>query len=167
MDYVHLNPGQLEILELARKTYGSTAQILVSNEELCELAAVCAKFPRYNSAEKAVEELYDKAVDEVADVIIVLDHIVNIFDLKGEDLQNRINRKLLRLEGWLNKSNSMEQTTIDREVPECEEQLSLFKEEKQSICRGCKYAWDFSQLKPGGVCSSCGGTGEKYTPKEN
>ena len=60
---VKLNQDQLNVLARARMTYGDTAQILVSNEELCELAAVCAKFPRYESPNKAREELYDKAVD--------------------------------------------------------------------------------------------------------
>ena len=53
-----------DALSKARKTYGTTNQILVSNEELCELAAVCAKYPRYSTSEKAQEALYDKALGE-------------------------------------------------------------------------------------------------------
>ena len=112
-----INKKQREVLAKARETYGDTAQILVSNEELCELAAVCSKYPRYNTKEKAQDELHDKAVDEVADVLIVLDHVINIFGLTPVDIGDRIAGKVARLERWINTSNSMEQTTVDREVP--------------------------------------------------
>lgn len=134
-----------DALSKARKTYGTTNQILVSNEELCELAAVCAKYPRYSTAEKAQEALYDKALDEVADVLIVLDHIVNIFDLKTPDLKKRVDGKVKRLQGWLNSSDSMEQTTIDRQVPG---QTSI---PTMNGCSGCIY----EESKPLGRCKSC------------
>lgn len=106
-----------QVLAKARETYGDTAQILVSTEELCELAAVCSKYPRYKTREKAQDELHDKAVDEVADVLIVLDHVINIFGLTPVDIGDRIAGKIARLERWMNASNSMEQTTVDRYVP--------------------------------------------------
>lgn len=112
-----INKKQREVLARARKTYGDTAQILVSTEELCELAAVCSKYPRYQTKKKAQDELHDKAVDEVADVLIVLDHVINIFGLTPVDIGDRIAGKVARLERWLNTSNSMEQTTVDRKVP--------------------------------------------------
>lgn len=119
---------QREVLAKARETYGDTAQILVSTEELCELAAVCSKYPRYNTRERAQDELHDKAVDEVADVLIVLDHIINIFGLTPVDIGSRIEGKISRLNRWLNTSNNMEQTTLDREVSQPDlDQLSLFK----------------------------------------
>lgn len=164
---VKLNRDQLNVLAKARMTYGDTAQILVSNEELCELAAVCAKFPRYESPNKAREELYDKAVDEVADVIIVLDHIINIFGVKDTDLSARINGKIARLTNWLNKSTSIEQTTIDRNVPQGDpEQLSLF-ETMGCPCVGCSYYKNFLELKLGGKCYECRGTGKNFNPRED
>lgn len=113
-----INNQQREILRRARETYGDTAQILVSTEELCELAAVCSKYPRYSTKEKAQKELHSKAVDEVADAIIVLDHIINIFGLTQEDIRNRVSGKISRLTRWLDSSPSMEQTTVDRKVSE-------------------------------------------------
>ena len=81
------------VLAKIRETYGNTTQILVSNEELCELAAVCAKFPRYTDPEKARTELHSAAVDEAADVMIILDHIINIFGLSEEEIWDRISAR--------------------------------------------------------------------------
>lgn len=112
-----INKKQRKILAKARETYGDTAQILVSTEELCELAAVCSKYPRYKTKEKAQSKLHDKAVDEVTDVLIILDHVINIFGITSEDIENRVTGKIARLDKWLHTSDSMEQTTIDREIP--------------------------------------------------
>lgn len=153
-----INKKQREVLAKARATYGDTAQILVSTEELCELAAVCSKYPRYETKEKAQDELHDKAVDEVADVLIVLDHVINIFGLAPVDIGDRVAGKIARLERWLNTSNSMEQTTVDREVPE---QLTIddmmnHKQHKQELpCTNCKNRGDFNNLKLGGLCLRC------------
>ena len=106
-----------EILQKARDTYGNRNQIMVAIEELNELACVLAKYPRYEEHEKAVEELKEKTLDEVADVTIVLNHICNIFELDFDtDIQPRMDKKAERLERWLEKSNSIEQTTVDREA---------------------------------------------------
>lgn len=167
MEYVGLSQAQLDILAKARSTYGATAQILVSNEELCELAAVCAKFPRYESPEKAREELYDRAVDEVADVIIVLDHIVSIFDIKAEDVRTRISGKIGRLAYWLSQSESMEETTLYRDIPSTDpNQLSLF-DNIGCPCVGCSYYKNFLELKIGGKCYECQGTGKNFNPRED
>lgn len=139
---LQLTDQQKQILQLARDTYGTTKQILVSNEELCELAAVCAKFPRYEDEHTAQQALYEKAVGEVADVIIILDHIVNIFEIKAEDLSSSIDGKINRLNGWLQKSKSSEQTTIDRDIP-------------SSPCKDCSNRGDWRELKPGGACFTC------------
>lgn len=173
-----INKKQRAVLAKARETYGDTAQILVSTEELCELAAVCSKYPRYNAKEKAQDELHDKAVDEVADVLIVLDHVINIFGLTPVDIGERIAGKIARLDRWLHTSNSMEQTTVDREVPG---QLKLkagcegcvyasypdgyvpcincgpeHKNYKKALpCGSCKHRGNFKNLKPGEVCGKC------------
>lgn len=119
MDYTHLiSKDQQESLKKARETYGNTAQMLVAAEECCELAAVCTKFPRYETTEKAKSELREKAIDEVADVLIILDHVCSVFDLSELEVRTRISGKIARLRGWLDKSDSMEQTTVDRYVPQ-------------------------------------------------
>ena len=123
-----VSPIHREVLKKVRDTYGNTAQILVSVEELNELSCVCAKFPRYEDPDRARKELHNKAVDEVADVLIVLDHIINIFDLTPADIGNRIEAKVARMKRWLNVSTSQSQTMVDRKV-EFNHQTSLFEKE--------------------------------------
>ena len=69
------------VLAKARLIYGSNNQISVAIEELNELACVLCKFIRYEREEDAVGALYDKVVDELADVLVVTDHIKSIFAL--------------------------------------------------------------------------------------
>ena len=120
-----VNPKHREVLKKARDIYGDTTQILISVEELNELSCVCAKFPRYEDPNRARKELHSKAVDEVADVLIVLDHIINIFDLTPVDIGERVEAKVARMERWLNASTSQSQTMVDRKV-ELNHQISLF-----------------------------------------
>lgn len=155
-----LSEPQKKILEQARNTYGISKQIFVSTEELCELAAVCAKFPRYEDPSKAREELHQKALDEVADVLIVMDHIVNIFGLQEAEVSSRIAGKMDRLSRWLSVSDSMEQTTVDREV----------HEEKGSHvpCGKCKHFGNFQNIRPGHRCVVCvQHPYEQFEPKES
>lgn len=144
------NTAYQQVLAKARSTYGDTAQILVSTEELCELAAVCAKYPRYTDPEKARSELHSKVIDEVADVLIVLDHVVNIFGLSDQEVQGRIGGKINRLNRWLVQSTSQEQTTIDRTVGQ---------PVGHNFCKGCVHVGDFQGLKPGGRCVTCAANG--------
>lgn len=167
------------ILSDLRKTYGNTTQILVSNEELCELAAVCAKFPRYKDPDKARAELHSAAIDEVADVMIILDHVINIFRLKDEDIRKRIDGKLDRIVRWLAESSDQEQTTVDREVREGVNPQPKKKPAKKpqeqpregsvhSRCAGCAHVGEFQQLKIGGRCMVCASNGwGLWEPKES
>lgn len=145
---------QRAVLAQARQTYGESNQILVSVEELCELATVCTKYPRYDSKDKALQELRSKAIDEVSDVLIVLDHVANIFELTEEELSARIVGKIDRVSRWLSQSDSMQQTTVDRDV-------------KTVPCSGCKNVMNFKQLKIGGKCFLCAKDGFTHRePKE-
>lgn len=111
-----LTDNEREILKQCRETYGDTAQILVSIEELNELACVLAKYPRYDDPEQAVTELKNKALDEVADVLIVLDHVVNILKITDTELYRRIEQKVSRVGRWLDTNNKFSQTLVDRKV---------------------------------------------------
>lgn len=148
-----------EVLARIRETYGNTTQILVSNEELCELAAVCAKFPRYTDPEKGRSKLHSAAIDEVADVMIILDHIINIFGLEEREVRARIEGKVDRITRWLSESTDQEQTTVDREVrvatkPKCP-------------CGDCEHYGDFQNLKPGHRCCKCASNGfSLFEPKQ-
>lgn len=149
-----INKKQREVLAKARATYGDTAQILVSTEELCELAAVCSKYPRYQTKAKAQDELHDKAVDEVADVLIVLDHVISIFGLTPVDIGDRIAGKVARLERWLNTSNSMEQTTVDRKVPG-QLHITEMRHEEGVLCDKCTHREGSTNFKPSNYCAQC------------
>ena len=162
----HIDLRNKKILSDLRKTYGNTTQILVSNEELCELAAVCAKFPRYKDPKKARAELHSAAIDEVADVMIILDHVINIFQLSDEEIRKRIGGKLDRIVRWLAESSDQEQTTVDREVREGvnpqPNKKPVKKPKEQPVgdatkvhCVGCTYVGEFQQLKIGGRCNIC------------
>lgn len=122
---MHRNPflkyNEMEILAKARQTFGDTTQILVAMEELCELACVCAKYPRYEDSSNAKEELHNKAIDELADATVVINHIINIMDIDPHDVEQRIHGKVARVERWVNKSSSMQITTEDRKVEDTEE----------------------------------------------
>ena len=111
-----MQKNQKLLLKRARDTYGNKNQILVCMEELNELACVLAKYPRYTQEADAVRELHDKALDEVADVTIILEHVKEILNITEDELDERISKKLSRLERWLDHSPSMEETTIDRVV---------------------------------------------------
>ena len=107
---------QIKVLETARNVYGNKNQILVCIEELNELACVLAKFPRYEDEDEAREKLTEKVIDEVADVMIILDHVQKIFDIPDEAISDRIMKKIERLERWLKNSTSMQRTLEDRVV---------------------------------------------------
>ena len=104
------------VLLKARKTYGNKNQILVCIEELNELACVLAKYPRYEDEKKATKELYQKALDEVADVYIILEHVKKIFHISEVDLSERMSKKVSRVSRWLNHSTSMQESIDDRTV---------------------------------------------------
>lgn len=137
---------QLKVLEKAREVYGDNAQILVAIEELLELACVLAKFPRYDDKNEARAGLKDKAVDEIADVVIILDHVQKIFDVDDRLIAERIQKKVSRLDRWLSHSNSMQETIDDRSVEEsCDkcQNRSFF-----GICSPCLAAQGTEGRKP-------------------
>lgn len=111
-----LNKEAMATLSKARETYGNKNQILVCMEELCELACVLAKYPRYADETMASDMLHDKALDEVADVMIILDHVKSILNIEDEELSLRIDAKIERVSRWLDHSSDMQETVDDREV---------------------------------------------------
>ena len=133
-----------KVLQKARDTYGNKNQILVCIEELNELACVLAKYPRYDNEEEAVLELYDRVLDEVADVYIILEHTEAIFNMSTTDILNRIKLKIERLNRWLLHSSSMQETIDDRKIQaycaNCQRNTDRTDETYDSYCRPCLQA---------------------------
>lgn len=140
---------QIKVLETARKVYGNKNQILVCIEELNELACVLAKFPRYEDEGEAREKLMDKALDEVADVLIILEHVQKIFELTDEDISDRMLKKIERLDRWLKNSTSMQRTLEDRAVGavDCKTCQNLENPE-YSMCKTCMSTEGAEGIKP-------------------
>lgn len=152
-----LNNHERATIHKALQTYGNVRQICVACEELGELSSACLKFPRYDDPAVAREKLHDKVLDEIADVFISLQLLLEIFDMKDEDVHSRIAAKVDRIDRWLTESDSMEQTFADRAVIE----------HPEVKCKGCKHVGNFNNLKPGGRCILCSmGKEEGWEPKE-
>lgn len=106
-----------ETLKKMRLKFGCFNQLLVSIEELNELACVLAKIPRYDTVDEALENIHDKVVDEVSDVLIVMDHVIKICNLTDEDIYDRLSKKVDRIKRWnASENGGMKVTTVDREV---------------------------------------------------
>ena len=135
------------LLETAQANYGYANQITVGIEELCELGAVLAKYPRYDFHDDAVEALKDKVLEEVADVIIILRHTQMIFGIQPDELDDMIDKKLNRLKRWLESDDkSFQHTTEDRAVGnKCEECYYWEHIVEGSPCRDCQM---FSRFTP-------------------
>lgn len=124
----------LQTLQRARETYGAHKQIGVAAEECTELAKELIKAFRYDSFDDVVKNTKENVVDEVADVLIVLDHVIKLFNITTQDLQPHVTKKLQRLEYWLDNSDSIEFTTKCREIIEEDgEQIQFEGLEKFSV----------------------------------
>ena len=72
----------------------------------------------YNYGNNVLENLKERfeAIDEVADVEIILHHVKAIFNLNQEEIDARNVAKTERLQRWLDNSPSMQRTIEDRTV---------------------------------------------------
>lgn len=111
----------IDTLRQARSTYGPRNQIAVAAEECIELAKELLKALRYEDFDGAVQSTGNKVTEEVADVLIVLDHILNLYAITTDDLQPFITAKMNRLNGWLKNSKSIEFTTKERSLDNFDE----------------------------------------------
>ena len=91
-----------EILQKAIDTYGEEAQMDMCIEEMSELTKAILKLRRYKKAHEGnySKELYNDVVEEIADVSIMLDQMLMIFDCH-EDVHMQQHKKIKRLENRL------------------------------------------------------------------
>ena len=103
---------QKKMIGMILAHHGFENQLFKTVEELSELTGVLTKYPRYSDKDKAKESLHDKALDEVADVLIILEHATSILGLTQEEINDRIHKKLARASRWLENGKTM-QVTLD------------------------------------------------------
>ena len=146
---------QLRVLAKARETYGNDQQVVIAMGELSELVTAISKYPRYSSdhKEQAREDLHDAVLDEVADVFVVLDHVINIFDLSYEEIQAQVTKKVSRVGRWLSSSNSMEQTIVDRAL--VDQKPTLDDKIAAALCSSCAYKHKKAIAPGNATCSRC------------
>jgi predicted house-cleaning noncanonical NTP pyrophosphatase (MazG superfamily) len=114
MDNEYPASDMYKILRRAQETYGYQKQMSVTIEELCELSAILSKYSRYPSHEVFCAKLRQKVLEEFVDVEICLYHIFMMFNFNHREIKTIRDKKIERLENWLNKSSDIHQTNIDR-----------------------------------------------------
>lgn len=92
-------PGQGKVLA----HYGQDAQSLVHCEELAELIQAVSKMRRVKRAFLAGEdvddsEAYNNLVEEIADVLICMEQMQEMYEIPDHELQNMIFKKVARQE---------------------------------------------------------------------
>lgn len=137
-------------LAQARNTYGNKNQILVSAEELCELAAILTKYGRYDTHEKAITELRGRVMEECGDVLNALDHVQAIFGITDEEMVEEASHKGDRLQKWLHHSKSLEFSTTERDIPKEPCPLCLYNgaDPFAAPCFSCKTQPGFKGFTP-------------------
>lgn len=91
LDYGASHKGREILFKLALDKWGLYTQLSVAKEEAAELITAISHWERKRDG--AVEEL----IDEIADVQIVLHQLVQFVGIEGEEVERRIEEKLLRL----------------------------------------------------------------------
>ena len=152
-----LSPEQQKVLAICREKFGEDQQVVVSMGEFAELVTAISKYPRYMDKDKARSDLHDGVVDEVADTLICLDHVIKVFQLNEEELQQRLAAKVERINRWNSNDsyNRMECTIADREVIESPEEPwepSL----DDPVCQSCAYLRKMKIYRLNPTCVHCG-----------
>ena len=87
-----------EVYKQAIETYGVRAQKLMAIEEMSELTKeICKDFRGKLNREHLIEEM--------ADVTIMLDQMLLIYEISGEEILSMCGRKMKRLKERLEKQN--------------------------------------------------------------
>lgn len=105
-----MNEQRRERISAILDHYGYEAQAIVAIEELAELQKVATKYLRLcrkmnqNESEYGDAPLYERitiwadAIEEIADVYIMLEQLKTIFGVSEKDVNNEIDYKISRTE---------------------------------------------------------------------
>lgn len=98
----YLSPEQESAIKMRSiAVYGQDAQTTVCMEECAELIQAISKLKRYNPEDPnnkvGRKELIENLYEEMADVLISLDLLSEIYGLKLGDIRSMINHKVWRM----------------------------------------------------------------------
>lgn len=87
-------PNQRDILRVS----SYTKQAMIHMEECGELIQAISKMRRAKRDGIPDARIYDNLVEEVADVLICMEQIMEMYDIKDWELQRMLDKKQARLE---------------------------------------------------------------------
>lgn len=93
----------MDILEKAIKHYGSKNQLAQSIEELAELIVAINKYTRYPNNIESKQHV----TEEIADVLIMINQLKIIMDIKDYEIECYRKYKLERLERRINNERGI------------------------------------------------------------
>lgn len=121
-----MNQNQISIEAISR--YGKHEESIKAVEELNELCVAifqCEKL-REDTPKDAHRKTIQSLIDEISDVMIVLNHLKEIYNISDRTIQNRIDFKLNRLNFRMSLRNKDEDNGLC-----C------------SVCQHCEYGYCF------------------------
>ena len=91
-------PGQGKVIGF----YGRDAQTVVHMEECAELIQAISKLHRIGCGPDVPPDAYENLVEEMADVLIILEQLKEMYDVPNHELQWMIDYKCKRQEERMN-----------------------------------------------------------------
>ena len=93
-------PGQGKVIGF----YGKDAQTVIHMEECAELIQAISKIHRIGCGPDIPPDAYVNLVEEMADCLIILEQLQEIYDIPDHELQGMIDYKCARQEARMNES---------------------------------------------------------------
>ena len=87
-------PGQGRVIGF----YGKDIQSIVAMEECAELIQAISKMRRLTDEDKTAEKAYSNLVEEMADVLVVLEQLEEMYGISDREIQHVIEKKTVRQE---------------------------------------------------------------------
>ena len=86
-------------------TYGAKAQTVIHCEECAELIQAISKMHRIRLAEADDKDAYYNLVEEMADVLICIEQLKEIYGVNDSEIQKLVDFKCARQEARINESD--------------------------------------------------------------
>ena len=97
---IHI-PDQSEVL----RRYGGDRQSLIAAEELAELIQAISKRRRIGSGDVDTLEAYDNLIEEIADTLICIHQLQEMYNIFDAEIQRKINQKWKRMEARMHDAD--------------------------------------------------------------